>query len=501
MSTHASDLSPATQHAARTDRTMMVVMGVYALMAVGLGVYNDMLGLAIGGSLVFGLITLGMVLTAPGSLATRLVLAVSMMGMVALQIQLARGQTEYHFGVFLTLALLLGYRDWRPIIAAAVAIAVHHVAFDRLQLAGAGVYCLTEPSFLTIVEHAAYVVGQTGFEIVMANQMAREARRGEEITAMVQRLTADGRIDLHLENLPARTGMAQNLRDAVSRINAVVGTVHEATGSIHVATREIASGNQDLSVRTERAASSLQETASALEELTTTVRQTADSARTAQQLATTASDAARRGGSVVSQVVSNMEEITASSRKIADIIGTIDGIAFQTNILALNAAVEAARAGEQGRGFAVVASEVRSLAQRSATAAREIKTLIETSVVSVENGSRLVHEAGQAMGGLVSSVQRVTDIISEISAATSEQDRSLQHVNHAVTTLDQATQQNAALVEESAAAAQSLSEQADRLRDVMEAFERPAAMHRDLDEPAGGMTPALAMGGGPRLLN
>ena len=479
---NATPSSARLAFGARTDRTMMAVMGVYALMAVGLGVANDMLGLALGGSIVFGLIAGGMVMTAPGTVASRIVLAVCMMGMVALQIQLARGQTEYHFGVFVTLAVLLGYRDWRPIIAAAVAIAVHHVAFDRLQLAGAGVYCLTEPSFFTIVEHALYVVGQTGFEIVMANQMAREARRGEEITAMVQRLTADGRIDLHLESMSARTGLAQDLRDAVGRIGAVVTTVHEATGSIHVATREIASGNQDLSVRTERAASSLQETASALEELTTTVRQTADSARTAQQLATTASDAARRGGGVVSQVVSNMEEITASSRKIAEITAVIDGIAFQTNILALNAAVEAARAGEQGRGFAVVAGEVRSLAQRAASAAREIKTLIETSVVSVENGSRLVHEAGQAMGGLVSSVQRVTDIIGEISAATSEQDRSLQHVNQAVNTLDQATQQNAALVEESAAAAHSLSEQADRLRDVMEAFERPAAVHHGDDD-------------------
>jgi methyl-accepting chemotaxis protein len=251
--------------------------------------------------------------------------------------------------------------------------------------------------------------------------------------------------------------------------------VRGSVESINTASTEIASGNQDLSSRTEQTASSLQETASAMEQLTSTVRQSADSARQANQLAVSAAEVAQRGGTVVSQVVSTMDEINASSRKIADIIGTIDGIAFQTNILALNAAVEAARAGEQGRGFAVVAGEVRSLAQRSAEAAREIKALIGASVDKVDTGSKLVADAGTTMTEIVASVQRVTDIIGEITAASSEQSDGIGQVNTAVTQLDQMTQQNAALVEQSAAAAESLKAQADRLGAVVAAFRLQAA--------------------------
>ncbi|MBX3621886.1 MAG: HAMP domain-containing protein [Rhizobacter sp.] len=250
----------------------------------------------------------------------------------------------------------------------------------------------------------------------------------------------------------------------------MIGQVRSSTDSISTASAEIASGNQDLSTRTEQAASNLQETASSMEQLTSTVKQSADSARQANQLASSAAEVAARGGNVVSQVVTTMDEINASSKKISDIIGVIDGIAFQTNILALNAAVEAARAGEQGRGFAVVASEVRSLAGRSAEAAKEIKGLIGASVDRVEAGSRLVAEAGTTMGEIVGSVQRVTDIIGEITAASSEQSDGIGQVNVAVTQLDQMTQQNAALVEQSAAAAHSLKEQAARLAQVVSTF-------------------------------
>ncbi|TNF52583.1 MAG: chemotaxis protein [Burkholderiales bacterium] len=260
------------------------------------------------------------------------------------------------------------------------------------------------------------------------------------------------------------------LGDMIVSLRKTVGEVRTATDSISTASGEIASGNQDLSIRTEQTASSLQETAASMEQLTGTVRQSAESARTAAQLAQDAASVARQGGAVVEQVVSTMQEINQSSQKISDIIGTIDGIAFQTNILALNAAVEAARAGEQGRGFAVVAGEVRSLAQRSAEAAKEIKTLIGNSVDKVETGTRLVADAGQTMGEIVSSVQRVTDIIGEISAATGEQSQGIGQVGTAVTQLDQMTQQNAALVEEGAAAAASLRDQAGRLAGVVATF-------------------------------
>ncbi len=253
-------------------------------------------------------------------------------------------------------------------------------------------------------------------------------------------------------------------------LSEMVGQIRQSTDSITTASSEVAAGSTDLSHRTEQAASSLQQTSSSMIQLTGTVTQTAESARTANQLASSASEVAARGGNVVAEVVSTMDQINASSRKIADIIGTIDGIAFQTNILALNAAVEAARAGEQGRGFAVVASEVRSLAQRSAEAAREIKALIGASVERVEAGSRLVADAGSTMAEIVASVQRVSDIIGEISTATSEQSQGIGHVNTAVVDLDQMTQQNAALVEESAAAAESLKDQAARLSSLVSAF-------------------------------
>ena len=256
----------------------------------------------------------------------------------------------------------------------------------------------------------------------------------------------------------------------VQRLRNIVGDVRQGVESVSTASTEIATGNQDLSARTEQTAASLQRTASSMEQLTGTVSSSATTARQANQLAASAAEAATRGGEVVSQVVSNMGEITQSSRKINDIIGVIDGIAFQTNILALNAAVEAARAGEQGRGFAVVASEVRTLAQRSAQAAKEIKTLINDSVERVDSGAQLVGQTGAVMQEIVVSVRRVTDMIGEISSAATEQRDGIAEVNTSVTNLDQMTQQNAALVEQSAAAAQSLRDQAAHLAQVVSVF-------------------------------
>ena len=265
--------------------------------------------------------------------------------------------------------------------------------------------------------------------------------------------------------------LVRALGHMVDKLRTSLQTVRQATDHIGTAANEIACGNADLSQRTEQAASRVQQSASSMEELTSTVRQTADSARTANQLAGSASTVAQRGGAVVAEVVTTMQDINTSSRRIADIIGTIDGIAFQTNILALNAAVEAARAGEQGRGFAVVASEVRSLAQRSAEAAREIKSLIQASVEKVDAGTRLVGDAGSTMTEIVASVQRVSDIIGEISAASGEQSSGISLINTAVADLDRMTQQNSALVEESAAAAESLKEQAARLAQVVSGFQ------------------------------
>ncbi|WOI45335.1 methyl-accepting chemotaxis protein [Acidovorax sp. BLS4] len=298
---------------------------------------------------------------------------------------------------------------------------------------------------------------QLGGEPAYAVNVAREVAKGNLM------------VDISLRNedkdsvLAAMNEMRNSLRDIVSR-------VRQGSDSISTGAREIASGNVDLSHRTEEQASNLQQTAASMEQLTTTVRSSADTALQATQLANSASAAAQQGGEVVRRVVDTMGEISGSSRKIADIISVIDSIAFQTNILALNAAVEAARAGEQGRGFAVVASEVRSLAGRSADAAKEIKALISASVEKVETGSQLVGDAGMSMENIVQQVQRVADLIAEISAATSEQTQGIGQINAAVTQLDQTTQQNAALVEESSAAADNLSQQAQRLTEIVRTF-------------------------------
>ncbi|RAN42624.1 chemotaxis protein, partial [Herbaspirillum rubrisubalbicans] len=260
------------------------------------------------------------------------------------------------------------------------------------------------------------------------------------------------------------------IRSMQQALLTTVSRVRSSSDSIDTSAKEIAAGNMDLSSRTEQQASSLEETAASMEQLTGTVKQNADNALQANQLAHSASSTASKGGEVVSQVVDTMQAINASSRKIVDIISVIDGIAFQTNILALNAAVEAARAGEQGRGFAVVASEVRSLAQRSAAAAKEIKSLIDDSVDKVEAGSQLVEQAGATMSEVVTSVQRVTDIVGEIAEASREQSTGIEQVNRAITQMDEVTQQNAALVEQAAAAAQSLQAQATNLVGAVSIF-------------------------------
>jgi methyl-accepting chemotaxis protein len=320
------------------------------------------------------------------------------------------------------------------------------------------------------------LIKQLGGEPDYTTRIAGSIAHGNLAIAIDTRTAEKGSL------LAEMNGMRDSLVDIVSQ-------VRRGTETIGTASREIAAGNIDLSSRTELQASSLEKTASAMETLTTTVRQNAEHAREANHLAASASDVARKGGDVVSQVVGTMGEINSSASKIADIIGVIDGIAFQTNILALNAAVEAARAGEQGRGFAVVASEVRNLAQRSAAAAKEIKTLIGDSVEKVERGSKLVGQAGVTMDEVVASVKRVTDIMGEIANASAEQSAGIEQVNMSIIEMDSMTQQNAALVEEAAAAAQSLQDQAGELSRVVSIFKLAEGEEHSLEPVA----PAVAV--------
>jgi methyl-accepting chemotaxis protein len=305
---------------------------------------------------------------------------------------------------------------------------------------------------------------------------------------------------LHVDTTDEVGRLLTALERMTGNLHGIVAQVRQGTDTISQATREVASGNMDLSSRTEHQASSLEETAAAMEQLTSTVKQNADNAREANQLASSASDVAVKGGNAVNQVVSTMSAINESSRRIVEIIGVIDGIAFQTNILALNAAVEAARAGEHGRGFAVVASEVRGLAQRSAVAAKEIKELIADSVNQVGTGGKMVEDAGQIISEVVKSIRHVTEIVAEISSSSKEQSEGIEQINHAVTQMDKVTQENAALVEQSAAAAQALQDQAQQLTDTVSTFKLngdTAKQRRAANEPHAHRTNGVSEAGAP----
>ena len=427
------------------DRVMAAALALGALASLAIADEFGRMGLAAIGAGAISAIGLGVWMASPGSLLSRLVFAFALTAMVALHIDLGRGTIEFHFGVFVVLGLLLVYSDWRPILLAAGLVAVEHLVTDRLQAFGADVYCTTSPSILKVVMHAVYVILQTWAEIYMTVWMNRAARQG--------------------------TASADALTDTLERLRAALATTQESAARIESASHEIAGGNADLRQRTEQSAAQLRRAAGSMAQLTAIVNSSAESAEGANRQAASASQVAERGGAVVREVVSKMDDIATSSRRIADIIGVIDGIAFQTNILALNAAVEAARAGEQGRGFAVVASEVRSLAQRSATAAREIKGLINVSVENVDAGSRLVGEAGRTMQEIVAGIRSVAGTIDEISRSATAQKAGIVAMHDTVADLDEMTQRNAALVQQSAAAAESLHVQAGRLTEVVSSFQ------------------------------
>ena len=369
-----------------------------------------------------------------------------------------------------TLTQLAEFEDKLNVDAAAAA-ATDYAAARKLMIMVVVIAVIAGIGTATLITRS--LVAQLGGEPSYAARVATLIAGGD-LTAEVRLRERD------------TSSMMFAMRQMRDNLSGIVGQVRSGTDTIATASSQIASGNLDLSSRTEEQASSLEQTASSMEELTSTVKQNADNARQANALAVSASEVAIKGGAVVSQVVDTMGAINTSAKKIVDIIGVIDGIAFQTNILALNAAVEAARAGEQGRGFAVVAAEVRNLAQRSAAAAKEIKTLIGDSVEKVDTGSRLVDQAGHTMEEIVSSVKRVTDIMGEIMAASQEQTAGIEQINQAIAQMDEVTQQNAALVEQAAAAAQSLQEQAGSLSQVVSVFQisggssvAPAAAHTD----------------------
>lgn len=454
------------------DRLMIGVLWTLCAMSFALqGMHNTLAWAALVG-LPAAIIPTAFAVVSPGSRLTRCVVASALMVFCGLHIHQAAGMNELHFGIFVLLAFLLCYRDWVVIVTAAALIAVHHLSFNYLQEWGYGVLCFTETGFEKVLVHAAYVVAEAGVLAYLSILLHSQAAQAAELTVRVEAMNAadEGVLDLTLNDRGANSHAGQILDQMMRSLRAAIASVREGTETMNVAAGEIAAGNADLSHRTEAQAISLEKTAAAMAQLTTAVEHNHENARSASQLAADAADIAQRGATVVSQVVDTMGAIRHNSHKIVDIIKLIDGIAFQTNLLALNAAVEAARAGESGRGFAVVASEVRGLAHRSSAAAKEISALIHASEATIQSGNVLVAEAGQTMQSIVGSVAKVNGIMSAILSASQEQSKGIADVNHAVGQMDQSTQQNAALVEQAAAAAASMREQSTQLFNAVAVF-------------------------------
>lgn len=404
----------------QADKLFLFVLTGLLLVSFGLAPIHGTLVIALLVGIPLTLIPAILIFTMPGAFITRVSVAISLMIYCALHIHQTQGLTEVHFGIFVLLAFLLAYQDWWVILVAALTVAVHHVVFNFLQEQGVNVYCFTMPGFHHVVIHAAYVVVESGVLIYLAYFMRKNA------------------VVVFKNNQ-----MLSKNSDSMQR---AVLEIHGHMNDILAAAEQIASDSADLSDRSETQTDNLNRTASTLEEFTASVKNTADSAQQANHLVTSTSDTATQGRDIVMQVTEMMNVIQENAHKVGSITEVIDSIAVQTNLLALNAAVEAARAGEQGKGFAVVASEVRSLAQRSANAAKEIKALINTSTENIGTGGQLVQSAGVSMSQIVDSVNQVVTIMAEIAHASQAQSSGIESINESVIQMDDATKQNATLV-------------------------------------------------------
>lgn len=455
----------------RADRLMVGVLAGLLILTFALASRYDTWQWALLVGVPAALIPAAFAFTHPGSLLTRMSVATALMVFSALNIHQAYGLTELHFGIFVLLAFLLCYRDWRPIVMAAGVAAVHHLSFYYFQELGYGVMCFTKPSFGIVLTHAAYVVAETVVLSYLAALMRAESLQAMELQRLVQAMDRQGTIDLREsdDTVVSHAGLA--LADVITRLRDTIAALTSGTQLVATAARESASDSAELADRNRTQTEALSETGNAVRQLGDIVTHNAEQARQASKLVDAAVTVAAKGGDVVSRVVSTMGEIRSSSRKIVDIISVIDEIAFQTNLLALNAAVEAARAGEHGRGFAVVASEVRNLAQRSATAAKEIKQLIENSVDNVAAGSTLVGEAGATMNELVAGVRGIAAIMDKLQASFANETGGLEQVDQSLQKMDAVTQSNGELVRSMATTAGNLKERGDELSAAIRVFD------------------------------
>jgi methyl-accepting chemotaxis protein len=455
----ADPLLAMRQRADRLVLSVLVLQGLVALLLGGL--YGPWGTGMVAAGVLLGLAGLAYAVAA-GRLAARLSLAVIGMFMVALNIQLSMGMPEMHFAVFVFLAFLLAYRDWRPVLAGALAVAVHHVLFDRLQAAGLPVFCLRAPDFGQIVIHAVFVVVQSGVELVMAVRMERDARESAELRALCA-LDADGRLSLQAEAVQVHSATGRIVQTALVQLAGVVDEVRQAAHAVAGTARTMSGDTEQLGERTREAAHNLQSAASAMAQLEQASAASAGEAQQALQLAQQQNAAVTGCAALVDQSVQTMQAIHSGAQQVTDIVTTIDSFAFRTNLLALNAAVEAARAGEHGRGFAVVAQEVRVLAQNSAQAARDIRALVARSLEDATQGEESVGRAGASMREVREQADQVRALMLQLSQHAQQQSVELGHATSAVQQVDQMTQANTAMVGAAQQSTQTLAQMAERL--------------------------------------
>lgn len=446
------------------DRFMTVALVLWVAAALAIVAVRGHPGLSIMASLpwVLGAALPGVLglWLAPGRLPARLGMATSLSWLVMLHIQWAAGTIEFHFGVFVTLALLLVYLDWRPILLSALWFAVHHVVFDRLQAAGWALYCLATPNLAMIVLHATYVIIQTALEVVLVVSLARRVNDNAEVAMLADGVSQGQRIVLAAARRPVQAPVASGLRQVLLRIADVVAAVRSVGARMTEASSTMALDAQSLTARTDEAVAALADATARMQAMREQSQHSATAAAHAERRVREAGDVTQRGDAAVGQVQAAMTHMHQNSQQIAHITAVIDGLAFQTNLLALNAAVEAARAGEQGRGFAVVAAEVRALAQRSATAAGEIRGLIETSSRQVASGRELTEVASQTMGQIRDSVQEVADLVHRLADRAGAQSTEVEQVSALV------SQVEALLHDSATSAARSAREAAELQADV-----------------------------------
>ncbi|MEM5433726.1 methyl-accepting chemotaxis protein [Paraburkholderia diazotrophica] len=417
------------------------------------------------------IITSALVLWLPGTLVTRLGVATSLMTFAALHIHQEHGVTELHFGVFVFMSFLLAYRDWKPIVCAALVIAIHHLLFSYLQLGGFAVYCLTRPSYSLVLVHAAYVVVQAALLIFISRYMSKEARMGRELAILSAELSREtGRFDLRLTSMPLEGSSSREFKATLDAIHHAMRQITRTIQRIALSSQEIAAGNGELVQQIATQADMLKDTTRAMAQIADQVQENAADALNANGLTQQTADVVRQSGSAVGELVKKMIEIEDASRRMGEMTSTIEGIAFQTNILALNASVEAARAGTHGRGFAVVAEEVRKLAQRSADAAREIKMLITESLERIEHGSLVASRTGAAMRSVVGQVEEVARLVSQISTTSDAQSQDIGRISIAIKEMDAMLTRDVAYVEDVASASGHLRKQTLALNDEVSLF-------------------------------